>query len=131
MDTLWWLNCYHPFCRTVCTEGLKWNRRRRKKIPYHFGHFFISIDTNHFFGEDLCRKKAGDVLRKVRASKKAPGAERIYTADEKEYLTWQDRNNKGLPISESIQQDLTKVRNALGLTKYVFPWRKKHYENNF
>ena len=43
--------------------------------PYHLGHYFIALDTNHFLGEEVCRKKAGDIIRDVRASKKAPGAE--------------------------------------------------------
>lgn len=94
------------------------------KIPYHLGHFFIAIDTNHFLGEDVCRKKAGEILRSVRASKKAPGAERIYTAGEKEYLVWQDRKDKGVPINEAVQKEMIKVRDDLGLTQYVFPWEK-------
>ena len=53
--------------------------------PYGLGHFFIAIDTEHFLGEDIARKKAGNILRDIRASKKAPGEERIYTAGENEY----------------------------------------------
>ena len=94
-----------------------------KKVPYHLGHFFIAIDTNHFLGEDLCRKKSGDIIRAIRASKKAPGAERIYTAGEKEYLVWQERKNKGVPISEPVQKEMSQVRDSLKL-KYVFPWEK-------
>ena len=94
-----------------------------KKVPYHLGHFFIAIDTNHFLGEDLCRKKSGDIIRKIRESKKAPGAERIYTAGEKEYLVWQDRKDKGVPISEPIQKEMSAVRDSLKLN-YVFPWEK-------
>ena len=93
------------------------------KVPYHLGHFFIAIDTNHFLGEELCRKKAGDIIRKIRASKKAPGAERIYTAGEKEYLVWQDRKDKGVPISEPVQKEMSQVRDSLKLN-YVFPWEK-------
>ncbi|MBR7140551.1 MAG: Ldh family oxidoreductase, partial [Clostridia bacterium] len=92
--------------------------------PYQLGHFFIAIDTNHFLGEELCRKKAGDVLRAVRASKKAPGADRIYTAGEKEYEIWQSRKDSGVPINESVQQEMISVRDKLGLTQYVFPWEK-------
>lgn len=95
-----------------------------EKVPYHLGHFFIAIDTNHFLGEELCRKKAGDILRAVRASKKAPGAERIYTAGEKEWLVWQSRKNTGVPINEAVQKEFCKVRDDLGLTQYVFPWEK-------
>ncbi len=94
------------------------------KIPYHLGHFFIAIDTNHFLGEEVCRKKAGEILRSVRASKKAPGEERIYTAGEKEYLIWQERKDKGVPINEAVQAEMSKVRDDLGLKKYVFPWEK-------
>ena len=94
-----------------------------KKVPYHLGHFFIAIDTNHFLGEDLCRKKSGDIIRAIRASKKQPGHDKIYTAGEKEYLVWQDRKNKGVPISEPVQKEMSQVRDSLKLN-YVFPWEK-------
>lgn len=91
------------------------------KRPYHLGHFFIAIDTNHFLGEDLCRKKSGDIIRKIRESKKAPGEDRIYSAGEKEYLVWQQRKNSGVPISEPVQKEMSDVRDALKLD-YKFPW---------
>ena len=92
-----------------------------EKVPYHLGHFFIAIDTDHFLGEDLCRKKAGDIIRSIRASKKAPGQDRIYTAGEKEYEIWQQRKDSGVPINESVQKEMSKVRDDLGLD-YKFPW---------
>lgn len=92
--------------------------------PYQLGHFFIAIDTDHFMGEDVCRKKAGDILRSIRASKKAPGEERIYTAGEKEYEIWLQRKDSGVPINESVQAEMSKVRDDLGLTQYTFPWEK-------
>ncbi|MBR2988886.1 MAG: Ldh family oxidoreductase [Clostridia bacterium] len=95
-----------------------------KARPYHLGHFFIAIDTNHFLGEDVCRKKAGDIIRAVRASKKMPGHDHIYTAGEKEYLIWQERKDKGVPITEEVQKEMSKVRDEYGLTQYVFPWEK-------
>ncbi len=95
-----------------------------KKVPYHLGHFFIAIDTNAFMGEDEFRKTAGDICRALRASQKAPDAERIYTAGEKEWLVWQERKDSGVPINEAVQQEIIEVRDALGLTQYVFPWEK-------
>lgn len=94
-----------------------------QKCKYHLGHFFIAIDTNHFLGEEICRKKTGDIMRSMRASKKAPGAERIYTAGEKEYEIRLARKD-GVPINESVQKEITAVRDELGLTQYVFPWEK-------
>ena len=94
-----------------------------EKVPYHLGHFFIAIDTNHFLGEELCRKKAGEIIRSVRNSKKAPGAERIYSAGEKEHLVRLARKD-GVPINESVQKEIVAVRDELGLTQYTFPWEK-------
>ena len=93
------------------------------KAPYSLGHFFIAIDTNHFLGEDVCRKKAGDICRSMRASKKAPDAERIYTAGEKEYEIRLARKD-GVPINESVQKEIIAVRDELGLTQYKFPWEE-------
>lgn len=92
-----------------------------EKVPYQLGHFFIAIDTSHFLGEELTRKKAGDILRSIRASKKAPGAERIYTAGEKEWLIYQERKVTGVPISESVQLEFNAVRDQFNLD-YKFPW---------
>ena len=89
--------------------------------PYHLGHFFIAIDTDHFMGEDVCRKKAGDILRAVRASQKAPGCERIYTAGEKEHEIRLARK-AGVPINDSVQKEIIAIRDELGLNQYHFPF---------
>ena len=91
--------------------------------PYQLGHFFIAIDTDHFLGEEIARKKAGDIIRGVRASKKAPGEDRIYTAGEKEHDIWLQRKDSGVPINESVQKEMNQVRDDLGLD-YIFPWEK-------
>jgi LDH2 family malate/lactate/ureidoglycolate dehydrogenase len=91
-----------------------------EKVPFHLGHFFIAIDTEHFLGEAACRKKAGDIIREVRGAKKAPGAERIYSAGEKEYEVRLAREY-GVPINESVQKEMEAVRNELNLP-YTFPW---------
>ena len=93
------------------------------KAPYHLGHFFIAIDTDHFLGQEFTRKKAGEIIRSVRNSKKAPGHDRIYTAGEKEWDVWLSRKDSGVPINESVQQEMNKVRDDLKLD-YVFPWEK-------
>jgi LDH2 family malate/lactate/ureidoglycolate dehydrogenase len=94
-----------------------------KNVPYHLGHFFIAIDTEAFVGLDEFKKTAGNILRDLRASRKAPSQERIYTAGEKEYLVWLERKNKGVPINEAVQQEMNAVRDELKLD-YKFPWEK-------
>ncbi len=90
------------------------------KRPFGLGHFFIAIDTEHFLGEEACRKNAGDIIREVRSVKKAPGAERIYSAGEKEYEIRLARH-AGVPINESVQKEFIAVRDELGLD-YKFPF---------
>ena len=70
----------------------------------------------------MFKKTAGDICRALRNSTVAPGAERIYTAGEKEYLAWQERKDKGVPITEPVQKEIVAVRDELGLTQYKFPW---------
>ena len=94
----------------------------KEKIPFHLGHFFIAIDTEAFMGLEAFKKTAGDILRDLRNSEKAPGAERIYTAGEKEYLVWQKRKDSGVPINDVVQKELIAVRDELGLTQYKFPF---------
>lgn len=95
-----------------------------KKVPYHLGHFFIAIDTEAFMGLETFQKTAGDILRQLRSSQKAPGTERIYTAGEKEYLIWLDRKEKGVPINESVQKEMISIRDELNLNQYRFPFEK-------
>ncbi|MEG1548181.1 MAG: Ldh family oxidoreductase [Clostridia bacterium] len=94
------------------------------KAPYHLGHFFLAIDTEAFMGAESFKKTAGDILRDLRASEKAPGENRIYTAGEKEYLSWQDRKNKGVPVGEAVQNEFVAIRDELKLP-YVFPFENR------
>ena len=65
-----------------------------------------------------------NTAKPVCASKKAPGKERIYTCGEKEYLAWQDRKDKGVPVSTETQRELLAMRDELGLA-YVFPFEQE------
>jgi LDH2 family malate/lactate/ureidoglycolate dehydrogenase len=93
------------------------------KQPIHLGHFFIVINPDFFMGGDVFRKKCGDICRGLRASKKAPGEERIYTAGEKEWDVWKIRKDKGVPIGEGVQKDFITVRDMYNLP-YTFPFEK-------
>lgn len=94
---------------------------RGEKAPYHLGHFFMAIDTEAFMGSESFKKTAGSILRELRSSKKAPGKERIYTAGEKEYLSWLERKDKGVPMGKAVQKDFIQVRDYLKLD-FVFPF---------
>ncbi|NLW74299.1 MAG: Ldh family oxidoreductase [Clostridiales bacterium] len=105
-----------PFMKALSGIG-----KNGEKIPFHLGHFFFAIDTEHFMGEVIFRKTAGDICRALRASAKAPGCDRIYTAGEKEFECRLARKD-GVPINESVQKELIAIRDELGLTQYRFPF---------
>ena len=91
------------------------------KRPYHLGHFFIVINPEFFMGEESFRKTAGAILRSLRNSKKAPGADRIYTAGEKEYLSRKVRETEGLEAGPALQKDMIAIRDSYHLP-YRFPF---------
>ena len=90
--------------------------------PYHLGHFFIAIDTDAFMGADAFKKTAGNILRNLRNSQKAPGQDRIYTAGEKEHDVWMYRKDKGVPVTEAVQKEFIQMRDELELTEFRFPF---------
>lgn len=92
-----------------------------QKVPCHLGHFFIVIDPEAFMGLEAFKKTTGDILRGLRGSLKAPGQERIYTAGEKEYLVWQERKDKGVPVGKAVQKEILEIRDRLHLP-YHFPF---------
>ena len=94
-----------------------------KPQMYHLGHFFFVVDPDAFMGQETFKKTAGDICRALRASEKAPGYDRIYTAGEKEYLAWLDRKDKGVPVGEAVQKELIELRDKLNLP-YEFPFEK-------
>lgn len=93
-----------------------------QSVPINLGHFFIAINISAFTEIESFKKITGEILRNLRASKKIPGAERIYTAGEKEHLAWLDRKDKGAPIDQNLQQQILTLKKELGLTQYNFPF---------
>jgi LDH2 family malate/lactate/ureidoglycolate dehydrogenase len=81
-----------------------------QKIPYRLGHFFIAINTQFFMGEEIFRNIAGNILRELRASKKMPSESKIYTAGEKEYLTYLERKDKGVPVNNALKKQMIQMR---------------------
>jgi len=92
-----------------------------KKIPYPLGHFFMAISVEEFIDLERFQAITGDILRQLRASKKAPGCDYIFTPGEKEHLIWQLRREKGCPVPAALQKDMTTLRDWYGMP-YRFTW---------
>jgi L-2-hydroxycarboxylate dehydrogenase (NAD+) len=91
-----------------------------KRVAYQLGHFFIAIDISSFIDLESFKRTTGDILRSLRASRKMPGQERIYTAGEKEYNFWLENREKGIPINRKLQQEILQMKDELGLDNYDF-----------
>jgi L-2-hydroxycarboxylate dehydrogenase (NAD+) len=102
------------------TAGLTENGQKRLKV----GHFFLVLNVEAFTSLDNFKKTTGTIMRKLRASKKMPGKDRIYTAGEKEYYCELERIKKGIPVSKSIQEDLVQIIKELELFKYLKIFKK-------
>jgi L-2-hydroxycarboxylate dehydrogenase (NAD+) len=92
-----------------------------KLAPYALGHFFIAIDIECFTDIASFKKTTGDILRGLRASRKRPGKNRIYTCGEKEYYAYQENKDRGVPVDESICRELCAMRDEQKLP-YKFPF---------
>jgi len=90
-----------------------------KKVPYRVGHFFIAIDINAFTEPEDFKKTTGNILRELRASKKMPGQNRIYTAGEKEHDTWLNRKDKGVPFNHELLEEFRGLCSTYDLKEYL------------
>jgi LDH2 family malate/lactate/ureidoglycolate dehydrogenase len=88
----------------------------------NLGHFFIVVDISAFTEPESFMETAGEIMRTLRESKRLKGHDRIYTAGEKEHLTWLERREKGVPLNRSLQLDLLMMRDELGLKGFDFPF---------
>lgn len=89
-----------------------------ERQPLRLGHFFLAIDVEHFCPLEEFKRTTGEILRQLRAAKKAPGQERIYTAGEKEYYLAQHVRAVGVPANANLQKDLKVIQEDLGLSQY-------------
>jgi len=84
------------------------------------GHFFMAIDISAFCEPADFRRQAGDIMRELRSARKAPGADRIFTAGEKEHEISGTVLPSGIPLSPSICDELVRMRDELGLADIRF-----------
>ncbi len=92
------------------------------KQPFRLGHFFMAIDIEPFCPLAEFKHTTGQILRELRASTKAPGQSRIYTAGEKEYEKEIAIRRDGIPVIPNLQKEIKFLQSELGLWQYEFPF---------
>lgn len=93
-----------------------------QKQPFKVGHFFLAMNVENFLPLDEFKHTTGEILRELRASRKAPGFDRIYTAGEKEYEMEQRGRAHGVPAVPNLQKEIRQIQQELGLWEYSFPF---------
>ncbi len=91
-----------------------------RPAPYRLGHFFLAIDIEHFVKLDSFKRAVGEICRSLRASRKAPGHDRIWTAGEKEFETEKLRRREGIAITDAVLADMRIMQRELRLPNYGF-----------
>ena len=91
--------------------------------PYHLGHFFIAISIDAFIEPAEFKKTTREILNQLRSSKKAAGHDRIYTAGEKEFLTFLERSKTGVPLDAAVRESLQSARDEYKVD-FTFSWEK-------
>ena len=91
--------------------------RAGKPAPIQLGHFFLAVQVEAFVDLAEFRRSVGEICRSLRASRKAPGASRIWTPGEKEWEAAQYRKDKGVPCNPALQTAFRAVRDRLGIAR--------------
>ena len=86
-----------------------------KPAPYPLGHFFMAINPGFFMGLETFKRIAGTICRELRASRRMPGWERIYTAGEKEWEARRERLAQGCPVPPALQKVMLGIRDRFRL----------------
>jgi L-2-hydroxycarboxylate dehydrogenase (NAD+) len=87
--------------------------------PYMVGHFFLAIDIEHFVPLDVSRRITGQIMRALQNARKAPSADRIYVAGEKEYELEKTIRHQGIPVNANLRQELQFMRDELNILGYA------------
>ena len=79
------------------------------------GHFFIAIDIGCFTTLPEFRRTVSAVTAELRAARKAPGCDRIYTPGEKAYLRSREVEKTGIGFSSAHRKMMHRVNREYGL----------------
>jgi LDH2 family malate/lactate/ureidoglycolate dehydrogenase len=83
--------------------------------PYDCSHLFIAIDVAHFCEPDVFRAQAAAAAERIRASRRAPGTDALFTPGEPE---WRKRERAGnhVAISVEVAEMLLRIAASLGVS---------------
>ncbi len=94
-----------------------WNEKG-ERVPYKLGHLFIAMDISKFTDLDDFKRISGDILTRLQESPKRPDKDRIWVAGEKEYYTEKDIRTNGIPVNDSLQENIDLMLSELNIQDF-------------
>jgi L-2-hydroxycarboxylate dehydrogenase (NAD+) len=79
------------------------------------GHFFGAVDVGRFRPLEAFKADVDDLLRSLKDSPRAEGAERVWVAGEPEWECEQTRRRAGIPLAPGLVAQLREVAAAAGI----------------
>jgi LDH2 family malate/lactate/ureidoglycolate dehydrogenase len=79
------------------------------------GHFFGAIRIDRFRPVAEFKADMDAMIREVKAEPLAKGFDKIMVAGEPEFLVEQERREKGVPLSDAVVSDLSKLGSNVGI----------------
>lgn len=84
-------------------------------LPANVGHFFGVIRVDAFRPLDEFKVTMDDIIRRLKGSAKAEGAERIYIHGEKEFEEEERRRREGIPLHPKVVATVQQIADELGV----------------
>ncbi|KHD37665.1 malate dehydrogenase [Clostridium acetobutylicum] len=94
---------------SILSGGLTSDEIRGNNNTNGVCHAFAAIDYGLFDDKNAIEKRMSAYMQKIRNSKKAYGASRIYTHGEKELEAYEDRMENGIPINENTIVEIKEI----------------------
>ncbi len=82
--------------------------------PANVGHWFMVIKVDSFMPIDQMKARMDSLITELKASRKAPGQDRIYIPGEIEFETEKERSQIGIPLAPGILSALRSVAEQSG-----------------
>jgi L-2-hydroxycarboxylate dehydrogenase (NAD+) len=86
-----------------------------KPLPADVGHFFGAIQVDAFRPLGEFKATMDDIIRRLKGSAKAAGAERIYIHGEKEFEEEERRRREGIPLHPKTVAIMQQIARELGV----------------
>jgi L-2-hydroxycarboxylate dehydrogenase (NAD+) len=87
-----------------------------KPLPANVGHFFGAFRVGGFRPLEDFQTTMDDIIRRIKASPKAEGQQRIYIHGEKEFEAVEERMATGIPLSPEVAADLKAIAEELKIS---------------